>query len=44
MSKGDGGNTSLGAYADSSKVNADDKKYDKRSNMATFTIAKGGLM
>ena len=44
MSSGDGGNTSLGAYADSSKVNAGDKKYDKRSGMAKFTIAKGGLM
>ena len=41
---GGGGNTSSGTDADSSKVNADDKKYDKRSGMATFTIAKGGLM
>lgn len=41
---GGGGNTSSGTDADSSKVNADDKQYDKRSGMATFTIAKGGLM
>ena len=41
---GGGGNTSSGTDADSSKVNADDKKYDSRSGMATFTIAKGGLM
>ena len=39
-----GGNTSSGTDADSSKVNADDKEYDSRSGMATFTIAKGGLM
>ena len=38
------GNTSSGTDADSSKVNADDKEYDTRSGMATFTIAKGGLM
>ena len=43
-SSGGGGNTSSGTDADSSKVNADDKQYDKRSGMATFTIAKGGLM
>jgi lipid-binding SYLF domain-containing protein len=43
-SSGGGGNTSSGTDADSSKVNADDKKYDSRSGMATFTIAKGGLM
>ena len=41
---GGGGNTSSGTDADSSKVNADDKEYDRRSGMATFTIAKGGLM
>ena len=41
---GGGGNTSSGTDADSSKVNADDKEYDSRSGMATFTIAKGGLM
>ena len=41
---GGGGNTSSGTDADSSKVNADDKEYDTRSGMATFTIAKGGLM
>ena len=41
---GGGGNTSSGTDADSSKVNADDKQYDSRSGMATFTIAKGGLM
>ena len=41
---GGGGNISSGTDADSSKVNADDKQYDKRSGMATFTIAKGGLM
>ena len=43
-SSGGGGNTSSGTDADSSKVNADDKEYDSRSGMATFTIAKGGLM
>ena len=43
-STGGGGNTSSGTDADSSKVNADDKQYDKRSGMAIFTIAKGGLM
>ena len=43
-SSGGGGNTSSGTDADSSKVNADDKQYDSRSGMATFTIAKGGLM
>jgi lipid-binding SYLF domain-containing protein len=43
-SSGGGGNTSSGTDADSSKVNADEKQYDKRSGMATFTIAKGGLM
>ena len=43
-SSGGGGNTSSGTDADSSKVNADDKQYDKRSGMATFTIAKGGRM
>ena len=43
-SSGGGGSTSSGTDADSSKVNADDKQYDKRSGMATFTIAKGGLM
>jgi lipid-binding SYLF domain-containing protein len=43
-SSGGGGNTSSGTDADSSKVNADSKQYDKRSGMATFTIAKGGLM
>lgn len=43
-SSGGGGNTSSGTDADSSRVNADDKQYDKRSGMATFTIAKGGLM
>ena len=43
-SSGGGGNTSSGTYADSSKVNASDKQYDGRSGMATFTIAKGGLM
>ena len=41
---GGGGNTSSGTDADSSKVNADDKQYDSRSGMATFTIAKAGLM
>ena len=41
---GGGGNTSSGTDADSSKVNASDKQYDGRSGMATFTIAKGGLM
>ena len=41
---GGGGNTSTGTDADSSKVNASDKQYDGRSGMATFTIAKGGLM
>jgi lipid-binding SYLF domain-containing protein len=41
---GGGGNTSSGTDADSSKVSADDKEYDSRSGMATFTIAKGGLM
>ena len=41
---GGGGNTSSGTDADSSKVNADDKEYDTRSGMATFTIAKCGLM
>ena len=41
---GGGGNTSSGTDADSSKANADDKEYDSRSGMATFTIAKGGLM
>ena len=41
---GGGGNTSSGTDADSSKVNADDKEYDSRSGMATFTIAKAGLM
>ena len=41
---GGGGNTSSGTDADSRKVNADDKEYDSRSGMATFTIAKGGLM
>ena len=39
-----GGNTSSGTDADSSKVNADNKEYDSRSGMATFTIAKAGLM
>jgi len=43
-SSGGGGNTSSGTDADSSKVNASDKQYDGRSGMATFTIAKGGLM
>ena len=43
-SSGGGGNTSSGTDADSSKVNADDKQYDKRGGMATFTIAKAGLM
>ena len=43
-SSGGGGNTSSGTDADSSKVNASEKQYDGRSGMATFTIAKGGLM
>ena len=43
-SSGGGGNTSSGTDADSSKVNANEKQYDGRSGMATFTIAKGGLM
>ena len=43
-SSGGGGNTSSGTDADSSKVSADDKQYDNRSGMATFTITKGGLM
>ena len=43
-SSGGGGNTSSGTDADSSKVNANDKQYDGRSGMATFTITKGGLM
>ena len=41
---GGGGNTSAGTDADSSTVSASEKQYDGRSGMATFTIAKGGLM
>lgn len=43
-STGGGGNTSSGTDSDSSKVSASERQYDDRSGMATFTIAKGGLM
>ena len=39
-----GGNTSAGTDAGSSTVNANEWRYDGRSGMAVFTIAKGGLM
>ena len=39
-----GGNTSSCTDSDSSKVSASERQYDGRSGMATFTIAKGGLM
>ena len=42
--RGGGGNTSSGTDPDSRKGNFDDKQNDNRGSMATFTIAKSGLM